>query len=109
MTQTEEEKLGAEISNIIRRYFMLKTPSSIAVDILALIKQAGWKSPEEIALMFNPDYLDFQKGVTEGRKLERVKMLANGYKSPEEVTKLLAHARKLVKEYRFADNLEKPL
>jgi len=40
-----------------------------AEDILALLKARSWKSPEEIKLMYNPDYLDFQKGCEVTREL----------------------------------------
>ena len=43
--------------------------------ILALIKQAGYKSPEEISQLA----LDYQLGVFDGRRLEKETMLANGY------------------------------
>jgi len=33
------------------------------------LQAQGWKSREEIGLMFNPDYLDFQKGVEAEREL----------------------------------------
>jgi len=45
-----------------------------ADEVQDFYKEAGWKSPDEIALMYNPDYLDYKKGVQEGRKLERASM-----------------------------------
>lgn len=44
-----------------------KCYNTLADSILALLKEAGYVKLD--ALQFNPDYLDFQKGVVEGRKL----------------------------------------
>lgn len=52
------DKGFSEASNLARKDCL-----TFASGILALIKEAGYKSPEEIALIFNPDYLNFQKGV----------------------------------------------
>ena len=41
----------------------------VVVEILQAIKDADYKSPEEVAKMFNPDYLNFQKGVEATKEL----------------------------------------
>ena len=74
-----EEKLRKQIGDLF-----YKRPPAVSwfeimdktAKILALVKEAGWKSPEEIDRMFNPDYLDFKKGVIEGRRLERESIIS---------------------------------
>ena len=90
-----EEKLKKKLTNYQRgscKNCTLAHPSTLACgcehrasflcpkdidQILALFKD--YKSPEQIALMFNPDYLDFKKGVEEGRRLEREQLKAEGW------------------------------
>ncbi len=79
-TEQSREKIGrivfSGLDNNENNYqIMTKRALNIADQLL----EAGYKSPEEIALMYNPDYLDFKKGVAEGRKLERARMLKAGY------------------------------
>ena len=72
-----EEKLRKQIGDLF-----YKRPPAVSwfeimdktAKILALVKAAGWKSPDEIALMYDPDYLTYKRGVQEGRKLERASM-----------------------------------
>ncbi len=55
------------------------------------VEAAGYKSPEEVKLMLNPDYLDFRKGVAEGRKLERVEMVEWPVLPDEEIAQTTGH------------------
>ena len=77
-----EEKLKEQVANLFR---IAREEGSIrkwadgqtdADEVQDFYKEAGWKSPDEIDRMFNPDYLDFKKGVIEGRRLERESIIS---------------------------------